>query len=125
MLAYFFALKQSILFRDHTIKYAYLVGAGSNFLSWSLLLWAVFARIGARELIALHTTIYFGIDLVGPKSSLFFYPLLGLIILLGNAAAVIIWGKKDIFLARSSGFITAGLEVALVALSVWIVLLNL
>lgn len=125
MLAYFFALKQSILFRDHLIRRAYMVGITSNFLSWILLAWAALARIGAREIVALHTTIYFGIDLVGSKTSLFFYPLLGLIILFGNAAAVLLYGKKDVFLARSSGFITAGLEASLLAGSVWVVLLNL
>ncbi|MBI2099107.1 hypothetical protein HYT45_01690 [Candidatus Uhrbacteria bacterium] len=125
MLAYVLALRQSLLFRDPLIKYGYLIGALFNFASWALLLWFDLFRLGEQKFAALHTTIYFGIDLVGPAYKLFFYPLIGLIIFLVNAGMAGKWGKRDVFLARSSAWITAFLELALFLASLFVVLLNL
>ena len=125
MLAHFAGLRQSLLFRDPSLKYGYLIGALANLASWILLVWAALTRLSSIEFLALHTTIYFGIDLFGPAYRLFFYPFFGLIIILVNSLIVVYWGKRDVFLARSSAAFTAGLEVVLFLASLFVVLLNI
>lgn len=125
MLAYFAGLRQSLLFRDPLIKYGYFIGALADLASWALTLWAALTRLSSTEFLALHTTIYFGIDLFGPAYRLFFYPCVGLIIILLNSALAAHWGKRDVFLARSSAAFTAGLEVILFLASFFVVLLNI
>lgn len=48
----------------------------------------------ASDLIPLHYTIYFGIDLIDYKTKLFFYPLWGLILLAVNSSLAFIIKKE-------------------------------
>ena len=68
--------------KTNILVWAVLIG-----LIFNLILWAyTFLQYGlSTDLVPLHYNIYFGIDLIGYKSNLFFYPLLGLVIIIVNS----------------------------------------
>lgn len=125
MLAYFLTLRQSLLLRDPIIRYGFLAALLANLVNWGLVVWAFFFKFAEKDFLILHSTVYFGIDLVGAKYRIFFYPLLGLLMLAVNAFLVVLWGKRDIFLTRGSAWFTVGLSLTLMAASIFLVTLNL
>jgi len=62
-----------------------LLAAGLNIMTWAFVLWFVLPRTEAEPVFALHYTVYFGVDRIGPVWRLGTFPLLGSGILLVNA----------------------------------------
>lgn len=125
MLGYFLTLRQSLLLRDPIIRYAFLAALLANLANWGLVIWAFFFKFAEKDFLVLHSTVYFGIDLAGAKYRIFFYPLLGALILSVNAFLAVIWGKRDVFLTRGSAWFTVGLSLTLLYASVFLIALNL
>lgn len=66
------------------IRVSLLLGLGLNLLTWGLTLWFVLPRLKTDPFFALHYTVYFGVDEIGPPWKLLFLPLLGFLILAAN-----------------------------------------
>lgn len=64
----------------------------------SIFLWLYTYRQyqGATDLVPLHYTIYFGIDLIDDKTKLFTYPTIGSIILIVNSVLARIFRKEPL-----------------------------
>lgn len=67
------------------IRVSLLASAGVNAAAWALFLWFALPRLGANPFFALHYTIYFGVDHIGPAWRVGAAPLLGTVILVLNA----------------------------------------
>ncbi len=121
MLTYLFSVRQSMLFRDPLIRHALWAAGIINILHWGFVLWAYLFFLAGKDFILLHSTIYFGVDLAGFKYRLFFYPFLGLGVSLLNSLLVVVWGKRDVFLARGAGWATVGLQILFLIASIFII----
>ena len=125
MLPQIFSWRQSLVFRDLFIKYLFFAAGAGNIASWAIMLWAYFVKFGFKDFLVLHSTVYFGIDLAGPKYRIFFYPLFGTAVLLANAFIVGRWGKRNVFLARGTAMVDIVILAVLLAASIMLVNLNL
>lgn len=76
-------------------RFALLLAAGINLIAWILTLWFVLPRLSTNPFFALHYNIYFGVDRIGAPWKLLGLPLLGLLILLADAAFWLRHGAKD------------------------------
>lgn len=68
-------------FKDKIISLSLIISLIGNVSLWGLLTWRI---IGWPELIPLHYTIYFGIDLFGPWYQIFILPLIGSLVIIVN-----------------------------------------
>ncbi len=81
----FFGRFRLMLREARFIRVSLLLAAGLNLLSWLLAIWFAAPRWSSHsDFYALHYTIYFGVDRVGPIWRLGAAPLLGSAILAAN-----------------------------------------
>lgn len=107
------------------VRFALLLAAGINLLTWILALWFVMPRLSTSPFFALHYTVYFGVDRIGAPWELLRLPLLGLLILALDAAFSVKFYEKD-RLASAFVMTLALLLVSLLCLVTFLtVLLNL
>jgi len=77
------------------VRVALLLAAGINLLTWILTLWFVLPRLHTSPFFALHYNVYFGVDRIGAPWELLRLPLLGLLILSGDAWFSVRFYEKD------------------------------
>lgn len=81
---------------DRKERIIFMSSLGLNAASWVIAIWASVPYFGTDEVVALHKTVYFGIDLVGPWYEMLYLPLLGLIFILANFSIFqYIWKKEE------------------------------
>jgi len=118
-------LSFNFYFPDNLIRILFWICAGVSSASWILGVWTAALYYGKPDLLILHQTIYFGIDLVGPWYRALFLPLLGTIFLYVNfAVARYIW-KKDAMLSHLMCYSTIFIEVLIVFAVFGILILNI
>jgi hypothetical protein len=112
-------------FPDNLMRILFWISTGISLASWILGAWTAALYYGKPDLLVLHQTIYFGIDLVGLWYRALFLPLLGTIFLYANfMIARYIW-KKDAVLGHLMCNATVFIE-ALILLAVFgILMLNI
>ena len=107
------------------VRIALLLSLGLNLLSWALALWFVVPRLKTSPFFALHYTVYFGVDRIGPPWGLLRMPLLGLGLLIVN---VIVTGRLYRSERLAGAFfmaLTLLLEALVLTLTFLSILLNL
>jgi hypothetical protein len=112
-------------FPDNLIRILFWISAGVGAASWILGIWTAALYYGKPDLLVLHQTIYFGIDLVGPWYRALFLPLLGTFFLYANfAIARYIW-KKDAVLSYLTCYATVFIQILIVLAVFGILMLNI
>jgi hypothetical protein len=106
------------------IRVSLLLAAALNLLAWILVLWFVLPRFTEAPVFALHYTVYFGVDRIGPSWRLASTPLLGTAIVLTGAALTAGSYRRSRHAAAMAAAVTLGLEALLFAASFLNVLLN-
>lgn len=86
-------MKLFLLYKTNILLWAALIGFILNLASWIYTFWLFQTT---TDLIPLHYTIYFGIDLIDYKNRLFLYPSLGLIILGVNSILTYLIKKEKL-----------------------------
>lgn len=95
---------------DRQIRLSFIISLGLNIASWVVALWVALPYYGKAEFLALHKTIYFGVDWIGPWYELLFLPGLGLLFVAINFfISQFIW-KKDEQLSRVVSWSTVFLQ---------------
>lgn len=107
------------------VRASLLLSAGMNLLEWTLTLWFVLPRLATSSFFALHYTVYFGIDRIGPPWMLLTAPSLGFAILLMNGWVAARLFPRDRLAASFVAALTILLEALLLAVALLTVLLNL
>lgn len=92
-----------------------------NLIAWLYLGLAIKPR---PEVIFLHYTVHFGVDLSGPWSQIFFLPLLGLILILINFVMAYFVYDQNKNLSRLIVLTTIALEVFLFIEAIFLAFLN-
>lgn len=80
---------------DRRVRLVFLLSLGLNVASWVIALWAALPYYGKDEFMALHKTIYFGVDWIGPWYEMLFLPALGLFFIIINFFISQYLWKKD------------------------------
>lgn len=82
--------------KDKIIKATFLLSILFNLINWGLIYYR-FTRFlaGQEESMILHYNIYFGIDKIGNWTSIYYLPLIGIIILLINLLGGYLLYQKD------------------------------
>lgn len=112
-------------FPDNLIRILFWISAGISLASWIFGAWTAALYYGKPDLLVLHQTIYFGIDLVGPWHRALFLPLLGIIFLYVNfIIARRIW-KKDAALGHLMCHATVFIELLIAVAVFGILMLNI
>ncbi|MEA3272911.1 MAG: hypothetical protein U9P90_04585 [Patescibacteria group bacterium] len=110
---------------DRQIRLSFIISLGLNVASWLIATWVALPFVGKEDFMALHKTIYFGIDWVGPWYDMFFLPLLGLIFIIVNFfISQYIW-KNEEKLSHLVSWSTVFLQVFVVVTVVIIARLNI
>lgn len=107
------------------VRVSLLLALGLNLLVWALALWFVLPRLETSPFFALHYTIYFGVDRIGPPWRLFAYPALGTAILLANLTIGVRTYERDRLTAAFLMALTVLLQALLAVTTFLTVLLNL
>ena len=95
-----------------------------NLASWTLLLVRTWGLGADVPQFALHYTIYFGVDRLGPWWQIFRGPFSGFIILLGNTLLAGWFFSRERLWSLVIGVVTVLLEVLILLGSMLVVLLN-
>ena len=111
---------------DRTARTLILIALVANLLSWLTVVARLAPSIVGRRIIALHYSIYLGVDAVGPAWQALALPAIGTLIIVMNAALARLAYVRQ---SRSAALVLLGLtalieSLALVA-SVYLVLINL
>ncbi len=96
--------------RDVAVRAALLVGILVNICIWVIITATV---RNFTDVIALHYTIYFGIDLIGPWYQLYVAPAIGLAVLLINGIGAFFVYKREVLLAYFLTFSALAMQVLL------------
>ncbi len=107
------------------VRFALLLTAGVNLLTWILTLWFVVPRLRTSPFFALHYTIYFGVDQIGAPWKLLRLPLLGLLILSVNAYFSVKHYEKDRLASAFVMTLAILLEALLALVAFLTILLNI
>ena len=114
-------LKSNLFIRDKFV----LINLSLSFLfSLFSLIWLYYKITPQVEPVALHYTIYFGIDLIGEWYYVFLFPLLGIITILVNFILAYLLFIKVKILAYLLVLTSTIIQVLLVIISILVVLLN-
>lgn len=84
MIARFFERYRLAIREARFIRVSLLLSLGLNLLNWILVIWFVAPRLSTSPFFALHYTIYFGVDRIGPPWGLAQLPALGTLIFAVN-----------------------------------------
>lgn len=97
------------------------VGLILNIAAWIWLSW----NIGFKgEQIFLHYNVLFGVDLIGPRSHMFFVPGMGLMILIVNALIGWVFFRNDRFVSLMFNTIGSVAQIVILTAVQLIILLN-
>ena len=89
MIARFFEHYRLAIREARFIRVSLLLAASLNLLNWILVFWFVIPRLATDPFFALHYTIYFGVDRIGPPWGLARLPALGTLIFAVNLITAI------------------------------------
>lgn len=76
------ARETKLLWREHRFRWFAIAATGFNLLAWLTALFIY--RQSEDAVIALHHTVYFGINLIGEPYKVFALPLLGISVVIAN-----------------------------------------
>jgi hypothetical protein len=107
------------------VRVSLLLAAGLVVLNWALNLWFVLPRLATSPFFALHYTVYFGVDQIGPTWRLAMRPLLGTAILLVNGFLALRFHDKERLVSAFLMALTLLLEGLLLANAFLTILLNI
>lgn len=107
------------------VRFALLLSLGLNLLAWALALWFVIPRLETSPFFALHYTVYFGVDRIGPPWGLLRVPLLGLVLLAVNAAVAVRLHRSERLASAFFMALSLLLGVLVLVLTFLSILLNL
>ncbi len=107
------------------VRLALLLSLGLNLLAWCLALWFALPRWSTSPFFALHYTVYFGVDQIGPPWGLLRLPLLGLGILAVNATVAIRRYRHERLTSTFLMALTLLLETLVLVVTFLSILLNL
>ncbi len=107
------------------VRIALLLSLGLNLLSWALALWFVVPRLKTSPFFALHYTVYFGVDRIGPPWGLLRMPLLGLGLLIVNVIVTARMYRSERLAGAFFMALTLLLEALVLTLTFLSILLNL
>ena len=110
-----------ILPKNKIIHWNFIISFILNLLLWLFLYWRIQPQV---EPVVLRSNIYFGISLIGGWYTGFFWPLIGLIILIINFILANIFIKNQRFLAYFLMLTATLCQIVLVITSFFAVLLN-
>lgn len=109
-----FKLSWLFFLPDRKNRILFFVSLGLNIASWVIALWAAMPYYGKQDFLALHKTVYFGIDRIGPWYDILFLPGLGLFFIIINFfISQYLWKKEEI-LSYLLSWSTVFLEVFIV-----------
>jgi hypothetical protein len=106
-------------------RLALLLSLGLNALAWGLALWFVIPRWRTSPFFALHYTVYFGIDRIGPPWGLLRTPFLGSALLAANVAVAARFHRHERLAGALFAALALFLEALLLVLTYLSILLNL
>ncbi|NQU83322.1 MAG: hypothetical protein HQ536_01280 [Parcubacteria group bacterium] len=110
---------------DRKVRLSFIISLGLNIASWFIALWASLPYYGKDDFLALHKTIYFGVDWIGPWYEMLFLPGIGLAFIVANFfIAQYIW-KRDEKLSHLMSWSTVFLQVFVVIAVILIARLNM
>ena len=95
-----------------------------NVASWFLLLRHAVAK-GAEDVIVLHYSVYYGVDLVGRWSESFLIPLSGLVFLLLNTCLAYVFQKRSAVIRNTFLIFTPVIQLLLFFAVFFLVIVNL
>ncbi len=107
------------------VRLALLLSLGLNLLAWALALWFVIPRIATSPFFALHYSVYFGVDRIGPPWGLLRTPFLGLALYAVNALISIRLYRTERLASAFFMALTLLLEALVLVLTFLSILLNL
>ncbi len=107
------------------VRLALLLSLGLNLLTWTLALWFVLPRLKTSPFFALHYTVYFGVDRIGPPWGLLRMPLLGLALLVVNVIVAVRLYRNERLASAFFMAMTLLLEFLVLILTFLSILLNL
>lgn len=107
------------------VRVALLLSLGLNLLAWTLALWFVVPRLSTSPFFALHYTVYFGVDRIGPPWGLLRTPLLGLVLYVVNAAIAFRLYRSERLASAFFMALTLLLEALILVMTFLSILLNL
>lgn len=107
------------------IRLALLLSLGLNLMAWGFALWFVLPRLDTSPFFALHYTIYFGVDRIGPPWGLLRVPLLGLVLLVVNTVVAARLYRHERLVGAFFMALSLLLEALVLVLTFLTILLNL
>ncbi|MFA5854076.1 MAG: hypothetical protein WC866_03235 [Patescibacteria group bacterium] len=107
------------------VRFALLLSLGLNLLAWGIALWFVVPRLATSPFFALHYSVYFGVDRIGPPWGLLRTPLLGLALFAANLAITFRLYRTERLAAAFFMALTLLLEGLILVLTFLSILLNL
>lgn len=123
MFARFMERSRLALREARVVRVSLLLSIGLNLMAWVMLVWFTVPRL-ANPFLALHYTVYFGVDRIGPPWHLLLGPLLGSALLALNAALSFHWYVRDRLASAFLMTLSVFLEALLVVASFLMILLN-
>jgi hypothetical protein len=125
MLRGFFDRYRMAMREARFIRVSLLLSAFLNLVNWGLVAWFVLPRLDADiDFFALHYTVYFGVDRVGPAWHLGITPLLGAVFLAVNLVIALRYYVRDRLISAFVLGLTALFEALLLASSIFVILNN-
>ena len=123
MFATFMGRARLAMREARAVRVSLLLAIGLNLLAWAMIIWFVAPRL-SNPFLALHYTVYFGVDRIGPPWRLILGPLLGSCILALNAALALHWYVRDRLASAYLMVLAVFLEALIVVASFLMILLN-
>ncbi|MDP3244544.1 MAG: hypothetical protein Q8M83_02695 [bacterium] len=116
-----FPPKLRFFFKDALVLSLFILAAFLNVASWLSLMWQINAK---HATFFLHYTVYFGVDWTGQWYKIFFVPLVGLLILLGNFIAAFIFYHSRKIISYLLVLAAVFAQVLVLLQSVLLILMN-
>lgn len=116
-----FPSKLRFFFKDSLILSLFISAALFNIASWLSLVWQINAK---HTTFFLHYTVYFGVDWTGQWYKVFFVPLAGLLILLGNFIAAFVFYHSRKIISYLLVLAAAFTQIMVLLQSVLLILMN-
>ena len=110
-----------LLAKNKTYRWNFFVSAILNLMTWIFLYWQIQPQV---EPVVLRYNIYFGINLIGPWWQVFWWPLLGLIILIVNFILANWMLRNNRFLSYFLVYTATLCQILLAVVSFFAVLIN-
>lgn len=116
-----FPSKLRFFFKDAFILNFFIPALLLNIASWLSLMWQINAK---HATFFLHYTVYFGVDWTGQWYKIFFVPLVGLLILLGNFTTAFIFYRSRKIISYLLVIAAVFTQVLVLLQSILLILMN-